>query len=376
MTMRMTVEQATAVLPPSTDHRDQLLSKLRGQTAHIPDLKSIFADWKGVRHLHISPWVEHLRKTVDDRIQRLGFSHVKQKRLKNSDFALFTALWWPEASLERLQILSYLIIWLFTWDDEIDEPIGAYSEDLGGAQAYRDQTLRFVGEWMGLVSNHSFSNHHPYPLNGVVQSFDVIGSALRPCYDAGQSRRFFSEISRFMKASEAEQLARLRGEVPTMDEYWAFRLGASAVYITSAVGEYSMATRLPAEIMGSVAMRELWDETNIIISITNDLLSLRKEIRLGCIDSFVPLTFASTQDIDEAVSLAVTALRASKARFDQAAQSLLTMTGVTKDIHKQVEDFIQIQRSNCVGNLVWSLETQRYDVSGVIKKDRSLQVIL
>ncbi|KAI2640597.1 hypothetical protein GGS26DRAFT_538962 [Hypomontagnella submonticulosa] len=65
-----TVEQSSAVLSSETNKRDELLLKMKGQTVQIPDLKPIFADWKGVYHHHISPWVEPLRRKVNERIQR------------------------------------------------------------------------------------------------------------------------------------------------------------------------------------------------------------------------------------------------------------------------------------------------------------------
>ena len=55
---------------------------------------------------------------------------LRLKKLEASDFGLFTALWWPDTPFEKLQILAYLVIWLFTWDDELDEPTGAFMEDL------------------------------------------------------------------------------------------------------------------------------------------------------------------------------------------------------------------------------------------------------
>jgi hypothetical protein len=93
-----------------------------------------------------------------------------------------------------------------------------------------------------------------------------------------------------MIASEAEQVCRLDGRLFTLDEYWPIRMGASAAYITSAASDFSMGcdSALPLEVMQCSAMKALWDETNIIISITNDNLSLRKETKLGCIDSIVP----------------------------------------------------------------------------------------
>jgi hypothetical protein len=267
--------------------------------------------------------------------------------LKASDFALFTALWWPDAPMERLETLAYLVIWLFTWDDEIDEPTGTFSEDFAAAQAYREGTLRFVGECLGLVQGASS------PQNEIVQSFDVVGAALRGFYNMGQLQRFYDEIARFMAASAHEQSGRLQDRVFSLAEYWSFRLGTSAVYIGTAAGEFSMSSCLPSHIMDCSAMRAVWDETNVMISITNDLLSLRKEMRFGCVDSVVPLTFAATGNLDKAVLKSVGALRASRARFDEAAAALLAREYPDDETRCLVEGFVQVQRSNCVGNLVW-----------------------
>lgn len=283
------------------------------------------------------------------RICSLGFDRKKQKQLEAADFALFAALWWPDAELEKLKIIAYLIIWLFTWDDEIDEPTGEFSDDFDGAQMYRQNTLKFVKSCLGLVP----ADPSVRPLNRIIQSFDVIGFALRKFYDVEQCQRFYDVVAHFMKESEIEQMFKLKGKVPTLEEYWAFRLGTSAVYVTCAVGEFAMSSRLPPVVMRCKHMETIWQETNVIISITNDLVSLKKEMRLDCLDSVVPLTFALTNDIQDAVSKSLVALRSSKDRFDQAAKALLSEQTEDEKTYHEVQDFIEVQRSNCVGNLIW-----------------------
>jgi hypothetical protein len=262
-----------------------------------------------------------------------------------------------------------------------------------------------VGHCLGLNSTSSSlsgeDNHGDAlrPQNEIVQSFDVIGSALRASYNRNQCQRFHDEMARFMAASEDEQAGRLTGHIPSLDEYWRFRLGTSAVYIGSAAGEYSISSRIPDTLMRSdAAMQAIWDETNVIISITNDLLSLRKEMQLDCIDSIVPLVFASTGDVQRAVSEAVGALRAARERFDAAADELLARRYEDEEIRSQVDQFIEVQRSNCVGNLVWrwaspsflgpgsgqrrsadlfySLETLRYKMGELTSEDGSQTFIL
>lgn len=264
---------------------------------------------------------------------------------------MFTALWWPEASFEKLQILAYLVIWLFTWDDEIDEPTGAYSDDMKAAQVYRAETLRFIRFHLGLSSDEASCQTQ----SQIIRSVDVICQALRESYTFSQRERFYQEIARFMAASEEEQRGRLEEKVPTLEEYWSFRLGTSAVYIGTAVGEYSISSSLPLYIISHESMRAIWNETNTMISITNDLLSLKKEMKLGCVDNVVSLTFASTNDIRRAIDESVVALRDSKLRFDRAADILASVAACLGDeqVCRQVTNFMRVQRSNCVGNLVW-----------------------
>ncbi|KAK7743371.1 hypothetical protein SLS62_010645 [Diatrype stigma] len=143
------------------------------------------------------------------------------------------------------------------------------------------------------------------------------------------------------------------GHVPTLEEYWAFRLGISAVYVSCAAGEFSMSTHLPAVVVSSKHMDVIWRETNVIISVTNDLVSLKKEMRLDCIDSIVPLTSALINHIQEAISKSPVALKCLKDRFDQAENSLLSQHLGDEKTRQKVEEFIEVQRSNCVGNLIW-----------------------
>ncbi len=43
----------------------------------------------------------------------MGHSH-RLKSLKDADFGLFGATWWPRASFERLKIATYLAGWVRT----------------------------------------------------------------------------------------------------------------------------------------------------------------------------------------------------------------------------------------------------------------------
>lgn len=244
-----------------------------------------------------------------------------------------------------------LVIWLFTWDDEIDEPTGAMTDDFKAAEQYREETEQFVKTCLQLAQPSEKSQAR----NPIVSSFQEIGDALCVAYSEEQRQRFYTEIVYFMRMSRIEQNIRLAGRLPSLEEYWKFRMGTSAVAIGVAAGEYANLCTLPARIMDSTTMRKIWDETNIIISITNDLLSLRKEIRQGCVDSVVPLTCAASKmDLNTAIKTVVAQLQESKIRFDIAARDLKVENQNESAATKvNIGYFIRVCQTNSTGNLLW-----------------------
>lgn len=102
--------------------------------------------------------------------------------MKRSDFALFAASWWPQAEFAELKAMLYMSIWLFTWDDEIDEPGGSCTDDFAAAQAYRKNTIEWVAHCLGLWKGDGT----PVPQNRIIESFREVGEALRDVYTMGK----------------------------------------------------------------------------------------------------------------------------------------------------------------------------------------------
>jgi hypothetical protein len=115
----------------------------------------------------------------------------KLSALEASDFALFAATWWPKANYEELTVLLYFSIWLFIWDDEMDEPTGLYAEDLEGAKRYRVRTTDFALKCLDLPG-HSREPELELSQEKIIASFRSIGEPLanvytiRTCYVCGR----------------------------------------------------------------------------------------------------------------------------------------------------------------------------------------------
>lgn len=148
-------------------------------------------------------------------------------------------------------------------------------DDLESAQTYRFETIQFVKETLGLAPRSATP-----PSNKIIRNFEVVGDALREAYTVEQRQRFFAEVDRFMKGTEDEQRRRLLSrDLPTLEQFWKYRLGSSAVNICTSLIEYGFGDMaLPAAIWEDEDMKTIERNTNIHLSGLNDLYSIKKEV--------------------------------------------------------------------------------------------------
>jgi hypothetical protein len=89
----------------------------------------------------------------------------------------------------------------------------------------------------------------------------------------------YQEMAFYMETSETEQRIRLSGRIPSVTEFWDFRLGSSAVGVCLALNEFSWdSMSLPADVYADENVKTIFKCTNTIICAVNDLLSVKKEI--------------------------------------------------------------------------------------------------
>jgi len=258
--------------------------------------------------------------------------------------------------------VTYIAIWLFIWDDEIDSAAGSMWEDWEAAQAYRQETIEYVRWTLGLAPD----GEKPKTQNHIILSFEVIGTAIRDSCTTGQRQMVYDEMEDFMQMSEQEQRLRLTNDrLPTLEEFWGYRLGSSAVFICLAVNEYAYGDiELPPEMFQDPDMRCIWEQTNIIISAVNDMLSLKKEIARDAIDSVIPLMYVQLGSIQAAMDKTMEFVAAMIKVFDEAERRLYKRYGdATPELQDQLRRFIDGAKYYSTGNLTWSLTTKRYGVT-------------
>lgn len=91
---------------------------------------------------------------------------------------LILSQWWPKADFNELKIVCFLAIWLFLWDDELDEPTGEHADNFASAQKYREETLVFLERSLRLSVSTQTSSHP------VTESMKNIGQQVKLTYEA------------------------------------------------------------------------------------------------------------------------------------------------------------------------------------------------
>ena len=268
--------------------------------------------------------------------------------LHAADFGHFGAAFWPHVSLERLRVVTYLNIWLFIWDDETDGA-GRLSSDFALAEDFRSQTLRHIRLSLGLEAPGACPN----PTNAVIRGFDFAGKALRESYTTKRRERMMKEMSRFIEATAIEHRAHLSNGMPSCDAFWQLRRGTIGVRVSLAVLEYCNEAMLPSSVMQSEDMAKLWDLVTVNIIIVNDLLSLKKELASGYVDSLVPILAIELGSMQKAIAHVMDAIRANVQEFDVVANRILGQYATDVRVVKSLQRFVDGCRYMCTGNITW-----------------------
>ncbi|CAJ2503564.1 Uu.00g109580.m01.CDS01 [Anthostomella pinea] len=348
-------------------------TQLSGKVLQLPDLTKIFETWPSATNKH----TKELEVLVDELLERVIINERKLHALKQAGFARLMSLWYPDADWPELVVATAYSVWIFVWDDEIDsgETEAATNEVL--AQAYYQESLTYIRRVLGLDGEDQVEVEAPLQN---MTLFGDVGRGVRGSTDTLQRQRFFRELENFMLQVGVEHSHRTAGSIPTVEEYLHIRSGSVGCGPQIAITDYMLKVRLPESVMESEAMRALWKETIHICLILNDVYSVQKEIAQGSLLNIVPVMFknmkSEEQDLGAVSRELDSALRATMARFEAAADTLTGMASGDVQLKRNIEDYIRWCRYFTTGVLYWSLESRRYGMADCINTDGTLSIVL
>ncbi|GLA32399.1 terpene cyclase [Aspergillus niger] len=219
--------------------QDVILQKLYGHTCVIPDLRSFMkSESEGInKHRTLLPLCVHdyidSQADASESLSLLPEDPAKAQKVKGADFPLLACLWWPHASFRKLRVLAFLVVWLIVWDDELDGASQFTAYDLNMGQRFRDETRRFVKASLGLESE----DPNNVTENAIIRGFSPIADFIREEYDEEHRLTLTEEIIFVIHMSKVEQENRLGMDIPSTDQYLAYRLGTNLMGVICAATE-------------------------------------------------------------------------------------------------------------------------------------------
>ncbi|KAI0436889.1 terpenoid synthase [Xylaria telfairii] len=354
---------------PVEDPTLELIAVLRAKSYYLPNLSLQFKEWPDA----ISPHYPLLKIALDARINEL-YPPERAANLIKGDYGLCSSLWWPRATLERLETCTFWFLWLFTWDDEIDRSTSDLFLNLPDADKFRDESYHFLRYSLGVPTEETdkWRFDKSPPSRVLIRSCDVMAEKLRQAYNQDQVMAFVDAMGHYMGCQQSEQQNKLMGKLPIPEQYWETRLGTSAVLTMIALNEYADGQSIPRWIMDHEHMSAIWHESNLHVSMLNDLFSLKKEIQHGDVYSIVPVLMHH-RGLTAQEAIANTYIESGKglSRFEAAAEALLKLVKEREPGQwEEVDKYITGCRYELTGHCIWSVVSGRYGLGNMPRDEQ------
>ncbi|KAF9873501.1 hypothetical protein CkaCkLH20_08960 [Colletotrichum karsti] len=336
----------------------ELARRLDGQVMVVPDLKGMMSHWPSGKNAHCSDIEAQINEILDRTASAKDKANVME-----ANPALLASCLWPNASLEQLKTLTQMVLWQGRLDDYIET---LEYEDAERAREFRLKTKEYIALYLLL----SDVPRDP-PTASVVADFQQIAYVMCRNYDKYQRRNLRVSLFDYIDSTISEMRYIQSGEVPTDRYYEDLRKRTAGAGPLCALAEFVAGTQLPGFVSGSTPYKLMLDAVCTIVGLTNDLLSLSKEMRKGRTFNVVPVLLWNGDhgELQEVVEHVVGEIEKCVKSFDVCEARLIRQHRGEAEEIKQVTEAL---KTICTGNLTWSLESKRYNV-GAPEDDGSLR---
>jgi MYXO-CTERM domain-containing protein len=293
-----------------------------------------------------SPVTISLEQHATDWVQRLQLIQSERtlKRFQAGQFWLLVSYCFPHGAPEALQVVVEWDCWAFMLDDQSD----------AGQLRTQPVALRALLDKLLLV------------LDDVPLQNGPLSASLRDVWEHMQRwatpawrERFRQSVAETFDSLVWEANNRVQGIIPNPSEYIFHRHASSGFATHMDLTDFTEGIAIPPEIRDQLAIRQLTEIANNVISWTNDLFSLEKELQQG---DFHNLALVLQHDMHGTLQAAVdqvgVMIAQQVARFQEIERQVPRFSA---EIDAALRRYIGVLHSWMRGNLDWSRATGRYD---------------
>ncbi|KAK4450259.1 Presilphiperfolan-8-beta-ol synthase [Podospora aff. communis PSN243] len=396
----------------------KLIAELQGQTMHVPDMLALFSNWPSRGR---NKFYHRLKADIDDIVQRCYPDDFSRKKAAKNNFAFFTSIWYPDVDFEHLYTGGIFSYWIFAVDDLMDANGEALSLDLDASTRYREQAINFCRYWLGLeplppqqdqepgtqstppppqtkstissLASRLFARLPPFHPSKPTSTpepeapnlptgvFKEFGQRVCRHHSLAFRENFAKEIQLYFDHCEIEQRERLTGKTsPDLETYMSIRYYTSAVRLYCYITQICYGVEMPQWLVDTPEMKTVWDETDYIILLSNDILSAKKELAAGCVHNAVPVMYHQGQPLSAIIPHIIQRMEESRDRFDDAASKIYEMCkGVSSkqpELLAAVTQYIDGLKTISTGTIEFCTISPRYGLEPYFNDDGTMDVVL
>ncbi|KAG8700219.1 hypothetical protein FRC09_006100 [Ceratobasidium sp. 395] len=269
----------------------------------------------------------------------------KRQEFFETGFGQMASLAYSDADLEHLRPSMDFILWLFAFDDMIDE--GGLRDNVNGTKLAVDVTMNCL--------------HNPdsaEPKFKIAASLLSFFNRMRANSTPGTIKRFVDSADLYTQAILQQTVNRSVDDVPTVEEFIQLRRDTSAVKMVFAVLEYSLGLDLPDEVHNDPIVAELALAGNDILTWANDVYSFPIEQARGDTQNLVFITMWDKQlNLEDAMEYVDELTRKRTQEYVEAKKKLRSFG---PELDPQVALYVQGIEYWVQGSIDWTFMTPRY----------------
>ncbi|MGW8376092.1 pentalenene synthase [Streptomyces sp. ODS28] len=305
--------------------------------------------------------VEAARTHTLDWLRELGLLRDPQTAAEYDSLHLerLMARFYPGASTAELCLACDINGWFFIFDDQFDGALGRRPEAVAPVVSSMERCLRTGG---------------PGPTGGaespLTAAFHDVWARATDGMPPSWRRRFGRHWRAYLEAHRWEASARTARRAPSLERYMKTRRRTIGVLPCLDLAERCEGRAVPAGLYGLRQLTVLRELAVDVVIFVNDLCSLDKELAAGDVRGNGALLLRSRSGctLEESVAY-LSGLTNSRValfrRLSPEVQRALAAAEAPPALQRDASGCLDAMRHVMSGNLAWSLETARYDASGV-----------
>ncbi|KAI9035559.1 terpene synthase family protein [Aspergillus affinis] len=339
---------------------------------HVPDMFSSIMAVKPV----VNPHYHEVKFKADAWIART-ISASQQWAARNSkvDLAYLASIWAPYCDEEALRMMVDWNHWVFLFDDQFDE--GHLSTNLAAADEEIKQTLALMEDDAPVVRSEENPIRHVFqtcwyrlkkvreinpslsparststnisPAWGILEIITCLD--LRDRWKERHQHFFDGLLAQVRVQQESRMFSR------EVQEYMSMRRRTIGAFPAIALTEFALGIDLSRSIIDHPCLQECMTVSADLVLLVNDILSYKKDLKLGVDHNLITLLQKKDLSMQEAVDKISEMLNNCYRRWYSA---LANMPIWGEDVDRQVLKFVDACRNVALGNLYWSFKTGRY----------------